>query len=320
MSGTGQKLNETQQRPLTMQMNNFVFSFTFLAASLALGQTTPPSQQPSATPVLSIGIAIPCRLIFTVDSTSAKVKTPVIAIILENVVQDGKMVVPKGTEATCVVEQPVAFRDRIAIDGKWHLMSPQGKSEGEFDGVACDREADSNNLHFGPEDGSAGLRGTITGEEHFVRVPAGKEFYIVTTGSIEKDQNVAQAESIQKAQPATLPLGFKIPCSFVCDVDGQSQTPILAVVTNDVWWNSKIILPKGTRVDALRQPAVDRDRLQFKGLWVITAGKSGYFVDAQALFEDGTVGVLAHKKGDTLEVPAGQGFYLYLVSPLQVSS
>ncbi len=184
-----------------MLLNNFVFSFAFLAASLALGQTAPHNQQPPATPVLPIGESIKCRLLFTVDSTSTKVKTPVVGIVEYDVYYDGKMVVPAGSIATCFVEQPVAFRDRIAVEGKWYLTSRDGKSGGELDGVACDREGDLDNLKIGPEDGTAGLRGTLTGEEQFVRVPTGKEFYIVTTDS---QNGLVQSQSVKKvAQPAT---------------------------------------------------------------------------------------------------------------------
>jgi hypothetical protein len=55
----------------------------------------------------------------------------------------------------------------------------------DVDGVA-------KNQQFGPSDGSAGLRGTlageqrITGAERFVRVQAGKEFYIVVTGQSDQ--------------------------------------------------------------------------------------------------------------------------------------
>jgi hypothetical protein len=307
-----------------MFLNNLILSFLFLTASLTLGQTASPSQSPATTPVLPIGKAIPCRLLLTVDSTGAKVKTPVVGTVLENILEDGKVVVPAGTIATCFIEQPVAFRDRIAVEGEWHLSSPEGKSVGEFEGVVCDRDADPHNNSFGPKDGSAGLRGIpVNGEERFIRVPAGKEFYIIASSGQNARQNVfTEYEKDAPQRPASgndvLPPSFKIPCSFVSSVDAQSQTPVLAVVTNDVWWNGKVVLPKGTRVDALKQPAVDRDRLQFKGLWVITAAKNGYFVDAQALFEDGTVGILARKNGDALQVPAGQGFYLYLESPLQL--
>ena len=42
----------------------------------------------------------------------------------------------------------------------------------DVDGVA-------KNQQFGQSDGSADLRGTLTGDDRFVRVQAGKEFYIV---------------------------------------------------------------------------------------------------------------------------------------------
>ena len=33
-----------------------------------------------------------------------------------------------------------------------------------------------------------------------------------------------------------LPAGFMIRCAFVYGVDAQSQTPVSAIVTSDVWW------------------------------------------------------------------------------------
>jgi len=104
----------------------------------------------------------------------------------------------------------------------------------------------------------------------------------------------------------------------------SARIPSGAVVSDDVWCEGKKILEKGTRVDALRQPILVRDRVELKGLWVITARQTGYFVDGLALqrdnsTNDGSVGVLARKDGNAFEVPAGQEFYLCLESPLQVS-
>jgi hypothetical protein len=194
----------------------------------------------------------------------------VIGTVQRDIYQDGKIVVPSGTVVACVVEQAVAFRDRIQVAGKWHLTYPDGKTGIEFEGVACDREADSDNRNFSPEDGSAGLLGNVIGGgDRFVRVPAGKEFYIVTTDAF------VQGESIKKDAPATLneilplPLGCIIPCAFICGVDAQSHPPVSAVVITDVWWEGKMIIPKGAVVDALRQPVFVFDRMQLKGLWVI---------------------------------------------------
>jgi hypothetical protein len=104
----------------------------------------------------------------------------------------------------------------------------------------------------------------------------------------------------------------------------ESSESFSAVVSNDVWWEGRKVLPKGTRIDAIRQPMLVKDRVEIKGLWVITTGQTGYFVDGQALqrdqsSNDGSVGVLTRKDGNAFDVPAGQGFYLYLESPLQVS-
>jgi type IV secretory pathway VirB10-like protein len=80
-------------------------------------------------------------------------------------------------------------------------------------------------------------------EGHYCEVlRAGKEFYIVVmTGAEKERQNVVQGETIKKDTPRgalneILPAGFMIRCAFVYGVDAQSQTPVSAIVTSDVWW------------------------------------------------------------------------------------
>jgi hypothetical protein len=165
-----------------MFMNKLIVYFALLAASVASGQTPTPAESPAPKASPAIGTVIVCHLIFTVESASTKIETPVIGIVQSDVYQDGKLVIPKGAEATCVAEE-LAFRDRIQVDGKWHVTYPGGSDGIEFDGVVCERESDPEGRQFGIKDGSAGLRGIITGQEGFVRVPAGKEFYIFITGA-----------------------------------------------------------------------------------------------------------------------------------------
>jgi|SRR5271166_159976 len=164
-------------------MNKLIIHLTLMAASIACGQTPSPSESPAAKPSFYIGEYIACVLLFTVASAPTKVKTPVTGIVENAVYQDGKVVVPQGTVVTCVVDQPLALRDRILVEGTWHLTYPDGTDGIAFDGVVLDRESveDANNHYFGPEDGSAGLRGSITGTERFVRVNSGKPFYIFVT-------------------------------------------------------------------------------------------------------------------------------------------
>jgi hypothetical protein len=156
---------------------------TFAGAFSSYGETQTPIVTRDDIPV---GIFIACSLVTTVDSST--MRTPVVGRVAEAVYRNQKLVIPQGTTVMCIAKSVPAIRDRIALDGKWSLALPTG--DVMVDALVCDREVDrqsskSKSTDFGSADGSAGLLGfTVlankTGEK-FVRVPAGKEFYLVTT-------------------------------------------------------------------------------------------------------------------------------------------
>jgi type F conjugative transfer system protein TrbI len=146
----------------------------------SLGEAPSPGGSPQATQVQARwGTLIPCQLVNTVESS---ITTPVIGIVKSDIWQDKKLIIPAGTVVTCML-RPSAVRDRIEVAGKWVLTYPDGK-QGEIEGMACDREEDGNG-HFGIEDGSAGIPGTVvkdeSGDAGFVRALGGKQFYLFTT-------------------------------------------------------------------------------------------------------------------------------------------
>jgi Bacterial conjugation TrbI-like protein len=114
------------------------------------------------------GTFIPCALVNTVESSH--INTPVVGEVIRDVYQNGHLIIPAGATATCWA-QPGAVRDRIEVAGKWSLTYPDGK-EFEFEGVACDREADPSNQQFGIEDGSAGLQGELIESDHWANAKA----------------------------------------------------------------------------------------------------------------------------------------------------
>lgn len=237
-----------------------------LVASYEVPVEALPAPAPAApTRIVPFGTLLKCKLVNTVDS--AALGTPVIAVLLEDVWQNGKKVIPANTLLHGMAK-PGRARDRIAVGGTWRLVWQDGR-ELSFSGLALDREYDHDIDGYGITDGSAGLRGqilaadglqdlkilaaaamsgfargtqdrtqtalgtTITGsvnnglregvgevfdvyarrtlrdiEEngYFVRVPAGKEFYVYTLEAIDAaDASMAKSASTKGRNPAVLP-------------------------------------------------------------------------------------------------------------------
>lgn len=106
---------------------------------------------------LPFGTMLKCKLVNTVDS--ANIDTPVIALLLEDVWQNGKQVLPANTlvHGTATAGR---LRDRVNASGVWRLVWEDGR-ELAFNGTALDREYHQEVDGFGITDGSAGIRGRL---------------------------------------------------------------------------------------------------------------------------------------------------------------
>lgn len=71
-----------------------------------------------------------------------------------------------------------------------------------------------------------------------------------------------------KAPTLFAPSGTLIKCSLILTVDSSSlQTPVLAVITEDVWEHQRIIIPAGSLVYAFASKGHMRDRIDVTGAW-----------------------------------------------------
>ncbi|WP_395747860.1 TrbI/VirB10 family protein [Prosthecobacter sp.] len=62
------------------------------------------------------------------------------------------------------------------------------------------------------------------------------------------------------------PRGILIKAALVITVDSSSiQTPVVGLVTEDVYWNKQLVLPAGTQVHAQASKGRIRDRIEVKG-------------------------------------------------------
>ncbi len=109
------------------------------------------------------GRLVKCELVNTVDSSS--LTTPIIGLVSEDVSWDGKVIIPRRSEAhgTAQVDR---VRERISSEGLFTfvLNNPENPGLGRelvVKGIALDREEDPNFQTFGITDGSAGLRGVV---------------------------------------------------------------------------------------------------------------------------------------------------------------
>ena len=131
-------------------------------ASLLASYEVPPAKAERSEPAaperfIPFGTLLKCKLVNTIDS--ANLETPVIAVLLEDVWQNGKKVIPANTLVHGTARAG-RMRDRVTAAGAWHFVWQDGR-ELIFNGVALDREYDQEIDGYGITDGSAGLKGRI---------------------------------------------------------------------------------------------------------------------------------------------------------------
>lgn len=128
---------------------------TLLAAYAA--DAAPRAEPPTPTRFVPFGTLLKCKLVNTVDS--ANLETPVIAILLEDVWQNGHRVIPANTLVHGTARAG-RIRDRVSANGVWRFVWQDGR-ELAFNGIALDREYEHDIDGYGITDGSAGLKGRV---------------------------------------------------------------------------------------------------------------------------------------------------------------
>lgn len=106
---------------------------------------------------IPFGTLLKAKLINTIDSVNFE--TPIIAVLLEDVWQNGRLVIPANTLMHGMAKAG-RLRDRVTASGGWRFVWQDGR-ELPFNAVALDREYDHEINGYGITDGSAGLRGRI---------------------------------------------------------------------------------------------------------------------------------------------------------------
>jgi hypothetical protein len=115
-----------------------------------------------AAPFAPYGRLIPCETVVALESN--RLETPVIGLVTGDVWHDGRLVIPAGAEVHGRASLD-RTRERLAVQGEWKIVwrtaSPDNGTELAVQGLALDREFDTDTQKWGERDGSAGLRGQI---------------------------------------------------------------------------------------------------------------------------------------------------------------
>ena len=131
-------------------------------ASLLATYVPPPVVEQTAVPTaperfLPFGTLLKCKLVNTIDSSN--LATPVIAVLLEDVWQNGRRVIPANTLVHGMAREG-RLRDRVTAAGTWRFVWQDGR-ELPFSGIALDREYAHDIDGYGITDGSAGIKGRV---------------------------------------------------------------------------------------------------------------------------------------------------------------
>jgi len=160
-------------------------------ASLLASYEAPvePPNRSTASPsrFVPFGTLLKCKLVNTIDS--ANLETPVIALLLEDVWQNGRMVVPANTLVHGTARSG-RLRDRVTANGAWRFVWQDGR-ELIFNGVALDREYEHEIDGYGITDGSAGIRGRVlaTDDLQELKVLASAALSGFARGTQDRTQN-----------------------------------------------------------------------------------------------------------------------------------
>jgi hypothetical protein len=142
------------------------------------------------------GRLIPCETIITIDS--AKIETPIIGFVTEDVYHDGKLIIPAGAEVHGKA-QVDRSRERIASEDNWIIVwrttDRMNGAELPLHGMALDMERDYRYGTWGLTDGSAGLRGDILKTDNWAEI----KLFAATFLS-------AAATGLQQTQDVSAPL------------------------------------------------------------------------------------------------------------------
>lgn len=137
---------------------------------ITLYSSSSQDKEPSET-YAPYGRLIPCETVITIDS--AKIETPIIGFVTEDLYHEGRLIIPAGAEVHGKA-QTDRSRERIASDNQWFIVwrttDRMNGAELSLTGLALDMERDYVHGTWALTDGSAGLRGDIIRTDNYAEL------------------------------------------------------------------------------------------------------------------------------------------------------
>jgi hypothetical protein len=206
------------------------------------------------------GRMIPCETVITIDS--AKIETPIIGFVTEDVWHDGKLIIPAGAEVHGKAQVDPS-RERIASDNNWILVwrttDRMNGAELPLHGVALDMERNETTGTWQLTDGSAGLKGDILKTDKWAEIKLfAATFLSAATTGLESTQTSSNALTGQTTQtPLATPKNAALAGSSA--VLNQYAQQILDSIKRDGFY---VRVPAGKQFYLYVTQTIDLDHAQ----------------------------------------------------------
>jgi hypothetical protein len=87
---------------------------------------------------------------------------------------------------------------------------------------------------------------------------------------------------------AFAPYGRMLQCELVTTVDSSNiSTPVVGLVTRDLYWNRKLLIPANSEVHAIASADRSRNRIAVEGRWAVVLARGGIYPEGSELVLDG---------------------------------
>lgn len=206
------------------------------------------------------GRMIPCETVITIDS--AKIETPIIGFVTEDVWHDGKLIIPAGAEVHGKAQVDPS-RERIASDNSWILVwrttDRMNGAELPLHGVALDMERNENTGTWQLTDGSAGLKGDILKTDNWAEIKLfASTFLAAASTGLEDTENTSNLLTGQTTQtPLSTPKNAALEGTSA--VLNQYAQQILDSIKRDGFY---VRVPAGKQFYLYVTQTIDLDKAQ----------------------------------------------------------
>ena len=151
---------------------------------------------------IPFGRFIPCELVNTVDS--ARINTPIVGLVTEDIWQNGKLIISAGTEVHGTANLDRS-RERISSQENWTIVFQDGRQI-QTSGIALDQSKEPDQESWSITDGSAGLKGHVIKSDKLAEVKALFATFIsgAAGGLVEVQENETRAGTFRRNYGGTL--------------------------------------------------------------------------------------------------------------------